>query len=691
MDIINFLKEKKLIELNNQQQQGVLSFEKNTLLLAVPGSGKTTVLVSRIANLMLNHSVSSDEILTLTYNRETAKDMKIRFLSLFGKLVEDSPQFSTIHSFCLSVMNFYSQKYNRIVPDIIEQARFKNKKSQALREIYRHYNDEFISEDNYDTLERLICYAKNMMLPQSELETKKFEINNFAKIFLDYEAFKRKNKFIDFDDMLTLTYDILCKFSEITEHFQTKYKFINVDEAQDTSYVQHKIIEILSKKSRIFMVGDEDQSIYSFRGAYPQALLQFDKLYNESLIIKMEQNFRSNQDIVASANEFIKQNRQRFDKEMFCENENKNSIEFVKIEDYADQAKAVLKLIKGFSQDCSIAVIYKNNESAIPLINLFYEQNINFYIKEHHITYFSSSVMRDIIAYMQIAIDQTDIEAFSQIYYKLGYSKGIFEFVRDNLADYDGIFDAVLRVSTLSDYKRNQTRSFITLFPRLLKKSPASAIEFIQTDLNYDSYIENRMADGFTKTNTYQKLNTAKALSVGLKDIYEFLDKLQSLENDIQKGKNIDKDANITLTTMHSSKGLEFDIVVMLDVIRDIIPSSDAVNEKMMGHYAEYEDEVRLFYVAMTRAKKKLIIYFSNLINGALISPSVFLNKLLPPDNLGKEIVGCDVLHEVFGEGKAVKLDSDLVTIDFKKYGKKTFSLSICLQRNLMQISRNKT
>ncbi|MEG0691956.1 MAG: UvrD-helicase domain-containing protein, partial [Oscillospiraceae bacterium] len=266
MDVIAYLSDDKNIKLNEQQQQGVLSFEKNTLLLAVPGSGKTTVLVSRIANLMLNHHVSRNQILTLTYNRETAKDMKARFISLFGAHILDIPHFATIHSFCLSVMNHYSREYNRPMPNIIELRQYANTKSRVLRDIYKHYNDEFISEDNYDTLERLICYSKNMMLTNEDMQKGKFEIDNFHKIFQDYESYKRKNHFIDFDDMLTLTYEILNKFPAILTYFQSQYRYINIDEAQDTSLVQHRIIELLSKKCKIFMVGDEDQSIYSFRG-----------------------------------------------------------------------------------------------------------------------------------------------------------------------------------------------------------------------------------------------------------------------------------------------------------------------------------------------------------------------------------------------------------------------------------------
>lgn len=689
MDIIGYLSEHKNINLNDQQQQGVLSFEKNTLLLAVPGSGKTTVLVARIANLMLNHAVARTEILTLTYNKETAKDMKSRFHSLFGVLISDTPHFSTIHSFCLSVMKFYAEKYSRPMPNLMEVGRNAGTKSRVLREIYKHYNEEFISEDNYDLLERLICYTKNMMFSEEDLRQNKFEIDNFSKIFADYEGFKRKNHFIDFDDMLTLTYEILCKFSTISEHFQSQYRYIHVDEAQDTSLIQHKIIEILSKKSNLFMVGDEDQSIYSFRGAYPKALLEFEKNYSNSLVIKMEQNFRSNRDIVASANEFIKQNRQRYQKEMYCDNQNANSIEFIRIEDYADQAKQLLKFIKGYPPDKTLAVIYKNNESAIPLIHLFYENNISFYMKEHRITYFSSWVMRDIIAYMRLAIDGMDIDAFSQIYYKLGYSKGIFEFVRDHYKSYDNVFETLLRVTSLSDYKRSQTRRFINLFPRLLRKSPASAIEFIQTELNYDSYIENRLADGFTKTNTYQKLNTAKAFSMGLKNIYDFLDRAVELETDLQNGKNINKASNITLTTMHSGKGLEFDTVVMLDIIKDIIPSSDAVNEKLMGNFDEYENETRLFYVGITRAKTKLMLYRSNLINGAAASPSIFVNRLIqanPATNVNGDITHATVEHITYGKGKVIKCDGDLILVDFPKAGEKTLSLSICIENNILSM-----
>lgn len=629
MDIFAYLEETHRISLNLQQREAVLADEGNILLLAVPGSGKTTVLVTRIARLLLEKKAPPERILTITFNRETARDMKGRFLALFGSLPEAGstgrlPVFATIHSFCLSVLKYYAAVKHRRMPQMISQAG-EDRKGRVLREIYRKHTGEFLADDQLETLERLMGLLKNTMSTPEEMSEQTGEIASFPEIYRDYESYKRENRLIDFDDMLTLALDVFTKFPDILEHYRNRFDFINVDEAQDTSLIQHRLIQLISGDAALFMVGDEDQSIYSFRGACPGELLEFARRYERARIIKMEENFRSGQEIVRHANRFIKQNKLRYDKEMVSQTGLEGEIELLSLEDYAMQYRRTLELLQTLPSGKTAAVLYKNNESAIPLMDLFEREGFPFYVREHRLTYFHSAVVRDVIAYILLAADGRDVDSFGKIYYKLGYSRGVYEYVKERIREYDSVFDCILSISSLPAYRKGFTRRYREGFSALFRMKPASAIDFIVNELNYGDFLENRISSSSARTGAYQKLNTAKCLGQGQRSVFAFLDRLEELEHSLQNRENIQRDAAVTLSTLHSSKGLEFDWVILLDMLENILPSSEAADGLKTGSPLEYENEVRLFYVGATRAKERLTLFRSNRMNGADAPPSVFL------------------------------------------------------------------
>lgn len=700
MDIIAYLAENKNIHLNEQQKQGVLSYGQNTLLLAVPGSGKTTVLVSRIADLLLNRGIPAERILTLTFNRETAGDMSRRFASLFGGLTDQRPRFSTIHSFCLSVLRFYGQALNRPLPTLLTEE-YAAQKRAALREIYRKRLGEYPADDVFEELERRIGYAKNMLLTEEELREADFAIDRFATLFADYEAFKRKNRLMDFDDMLTLTLDIFQKFPAILSRFQERYDEINVDEAQDTSLVQHQILTLLAKKAHMFMVGDEDQSIYSFRGAYPKALLAFRENYPSARLLKMEQNYRCPERIVQTADRFIRQNKQRYEKTMVCPTKKPGEIELIALRDYAAQYEQAFRILSALPEGKTAAVLYRNNESAIPLIDLFYRSEKRYASKEPKLSYFDSMVIRDLTAYLRLAADPADLEAFSQIYYKLGYSKGIYAYAVEHTAESGNVFECIAGLPMLKKWQQMRTRDYKSRFAGLRLMRPAQAIDVIEKDLNYDSFIERRMSDGAIKTQTYQKLNAAKCLAEGLRTIYDFLEKLSAMRTAMEERRQIDPTSPVLLSTLHSAKGMEFDVVILLDALQNILPDGGAVKAKREGDPDDYENEVRLFYVGVTRAREKLILFTGSRMNGADAAPSVFVSDLLngppqpkPMPGQGRTadgrrlpaLVGKTVVHSLFDEGRVLSQEGDMIQVEFKMFGRKKLNLAVCLENGFLQI-----
>lgn len=701
-NICDYLRNTHGIFLNEQQQKGIVETKQNLLLLAVPGSGKTTVLVSRIAHLICNEEVSSKQILTLTYSRETARDMKHRFQKLFGELIEEVPEFRTIHSFCLLILKRYAQMLNRTLPKLISEHVYAGLKQRVLRDLYQKHNQEYLTDDLLETLDRQISFTKNRMLDQIAIQKREKEIKAFSLIYQEYERFKKENGLMDYDDMLSYTYDIFCRFPKILNEFQERYTYINIDEAQDTSLLQHRIIQCLSEKNYVFMVGDEDQSIYSFRGASPKELLEFQKNYRDGLILKMEQNYRSHQDIIEKANDFIKQNKQRYEKNMFCDNNETGSTLVCHLKDYSYQSQEIVRFIKDNPKEKTLAVLFRNNDSSVPIIDLLYQQGIEFYMKETQLSYFNSFVMRDMIAYFMLSYYPCDLNYFKQIYYKIGLSKGAYAYVEKNINDYQSVFDCAARISSLSDYRKNQMQYYHSAFKRLKDMKPVKAIRFILNELNYQYYLDHKLNDGFMKTGANQKVNTAIQLAQGLDDIHAFLDKLDELPKALAQKQNINKHSNVTLSTLHSSKGMEYDIVIMADILKDIIPMDTSVNNQLLGNSEDMENEVRLFYVGVTRAKEKLIFFQSHAINETVASPSRFIDRFLNGNPLHYQnklnasekimladipsLVGVEIYHNHFGNGVVKEQDGDHLEILFEDKIQRIISYSICMNNKIIKI-----
>lgn len=684
MDIIHDLK-KKNIFFNSQQQEAILDNSRYLLLLAVPGSGKTTVMVSRIARLLLNDRVGPASILTMTFSREAAKDMRARYCSLFPDL--PVPVFSTIHSFCFHLLIRFSKFYDRPIPQNIETEGAPIRKATLLRKIYNDRNPDFIGDDALDTLCSEISYIKNRMIQTEELDSHRFETPKIKEIYPLYEQYKADHSLMDFDDMLSICLDILERYPHILEEYQRKYRYINLDEAQDTSLLQHKIVEKLARGCRsLFMVGDEDQSIYSFRGASPESLLSFAQVYPDAKILKMEQNFRSKSEIVTAANRFIKQNRNRYEKEMFCDQPDEDCIYITELPDYHNQYQEIMTLVRALPPDETLAILYRNNESAVPLIDLFEKEGISFYMKEHKASFFSSFVVRDILSFFRLSRDPNDIDAFRNIYFKLYLSKKIYQYVADNYLDYENIFDVVLTVPSLRTTDAARIANIRDKLPRVQKLSPPRAIQYIEDVLGYGDFIRGQGKNGFIAENLNQKLSILKAVAANYSTIDAFTDRLQTLEKLIRKNK-LSTTAAVTLSTMHSSKGLEFDHIVILDLIEGLLPSASALERRLDNDFAPYEEEVRLFYVAATRAKKKLHLYESGRINGCKAYPSRFLPQLLGEEkNPACEMVGRKIYHNFYKNGIILDLNEDTMTAEFELFGQKEFSFSYCSEHRLIKL-----
>jgi DNA helicase-2/ATP-dependent DNA helicase PcrA len=722
MDFIKHLIEKHHINLNEQQQKAVTNIEGPILLLAVPGGGKTTVIVSRCANMVINYKINPENILTLTFSKASALDMKHRFQKVFGNEVGTELHFSTIHSFCYTVLRTYTQKMHMPFPTIIEDEKAPITKSQLLRQIHQKRNESFLSDDKLEELSNAICYIKNMTIPDHELLKYKTGIKNFCEIYKSYEAFKQQNNYIDFDDMLTRTLELFQTNEDLINAYRSKFKYINVDESQDTSYLQHQIIKCLANPgNNIFMVGDEDQSIYTFRAAFPKALLDFEVTYPGAQVYLMENNYRSTKSIVAAANIFIKQNHERHDKNMFSEKDEGTPVKYTCLRDKNDQYEHIVSMLEKEPEFAETAVLYRNNVSAIPLADALHRSNIPFYLREAKTHFFRHWVTVDILSFMELSFDPTNIEAFRQVYYKMNayLSKAMVEFAISNDVPNRNLFEILSEYPGLTE---KQNRKLLEIKQNILKISKLKAleaIEFIVEVLDYGEYIKKQSSDGTETTDTLmQIISGLKSIAAKTESIQDFKSRLEQLQQIMDNAKfNKGKNA-VTLSTIHSSKGLEFDKVFMIDLFDGQLPSANSISEAKSGEKTPMEEEVRLFYVGATRARHQLELMAANTLDGKKAKPSRFIEQFLAvykkqtakADNgkfemdLGdyidkgniteKELfLEMPVVHRKFGIGKVrvINAKADLLEICFDKSGLRIFSLKICLDGGIIHALEHKS
>ncbi|MBZ2174227.1 ATP-dependent helicase [Schnuerera sp. xch1] len=616
------------MNLSKEQKKAIYHTNGPALILAVPGAGKTTVLIHRTANLIINYNISPEKILSITFSKSSAKDMKDRFNKLYGNISKMPVRFSTIHSFSYSLIREYAFK-NKIRYILIEDQKKKLNKFNILKKIYFSTNNDYISEEKLEALINSIGYIKNMLItPREFLSKSKIEIKNFKDIFEKYESYKRDNKLIDFDDMLTLSLKILQNDMYILDKYRSKYEYIQVDEGQDTSKVQMEIIKLLSQpKNNLFIVADDDQSIYGFRGAYPMGLFEFNKIYDNSKIFYMEQNYRSTKNIVSVCNKFIKKNTLRYSKNIFTQNSFLEPINIVKVNTLEDQYEFIINGLKNSNYN-NTAILYTNNISSIGIIEYLQRNNIPFYMKDTKIKFFNHWIVQDIIHFFILSQDNSNIESFKNIYFKMNgfISKKQLNYIK-TLNHNQSIFNKLLDIPGITQFYRKNFLDLKLAFKKLSKMKPLDAINHIEKNLGYEDYLkESCMKFGHTFDTLRTILNYTKIIASKTKDFNDFIERLKYLQYLCTQSKGVKE--GITLSTIHSAKGLEFERVYIIDLVEGDFPTISSIDAFNRGNIEALEEERRLFYVGMTRAKNHLILLTIDNKNSKKMEVSRFLKEL---------------------------------------------------------------
>lgn len=630
-DIFKLLEKNRGIHLNVQQQAAALHYEGPGAVLAVPGSGKTTVLMTRTANLIINHNIRPENILTITFNKAAVQDMQSRFHSIFGR---DLPpmNFSTIHAFALSVLRSHCRTCGKQI-NIIEGEKSGANKSRILKAIYREVNGEFPGDDKLEELARWISYIKNMMLegPSAERDKLDIKVDGFKDIFDKYEAFKKEKGYINFDDMLTEAYAILKEDGQMLSQCRARYPYIQVDEFQDNSKIQNELIRLIAAPlNNLFVVADDDQCIYGFRGACSQAVLDFGKDYPGAKNFFMEQNFRSHKDIVELSNGFIRGNLQRYNKSMYTEKTDRGTVQAARPEDEEEQLDLLVKALKQENTLSETAVLFRNNLSAVTIADRLMREGMPFYIKDKSLHFFKHWVTEDILSFLKLALNPMDMESFRRIYYKCGcyISREAVDQAEAGLGK-STVYDALRKTSTISSFSSTKLDELEASVRSLGYKNPEFALEYIENDIGYSDYIiENGPKKGYSVENLKSILESLKIIARHTTTLTGFMERLDTLQQGIQEAALNKKHQGVILSTIHSSKGLEFESVYMVDLAQGIFPPQGAADLLENGDSSAMEEERRLFYVGMTRAKERLVLLYPRKRNGEFSQPSVFVREV---------------------------------------------------------------
>lgn len=629
------------VKLNQQQKEAVQSTKGPVLLLAVPGSGKTTVLVTRLGYMIYCKNIPPESILTVTYTVAATKDMSERFAVRFGEDMAKRLEFRTINGICARIIQYYGRRIGKTPFELVKDEKAT---TGMLIRICQDHGMGYPTESDLKNVRTLITYIKNMMLNEEELQKLEEESDiRIAGIYREYCRQMREQKLMDYDDQMLYAYNILRKDPGVLAYFQNRYPYICVDEAQDTSKIQHAIIALLAAGTgNLFMVGDEDQSIYGFRAAYPEALLSFEKKHPGAKVLLMEENFRSNAKIVEAADKFIQKNTLRHEKHMRAAREAGADIREISLKSrkaqYVYLMKAAQECTTGMAgmsgseehrgrADASVtetAVLYRDNECAIPLIDLLERKNIPYRMRNADLSFFTHRTVLDVQNIIRFAMDPKDTELFMQIYYRLKLffnKKDALRYAQISQEKDMEVLDAALKYGNLEKYQEDNIRNLKRQMVRILNIPGDEAVNQILTYMGYQDYLKKMGMNA-------NKLETVKLIGSRVESPEKLLERLEELRTIIQE-KVSDKDCPFILSTMHASKGLEYDTVYLLDVMDGILPEKVLANPRTASkeELETYEEERRLFYVGVTRAKNQLNVFTTN-------KPSKFCSELLGKRNL---------------------------------------------------------
>ena len=608
-----------IMSLSQAQIQAIAHKNGPCMVLAGPGSGKTTVITKRIQYLIQKYKVKPEEILVITFSKAASNEMRERFRAL-SKNSSSPVTFGTFHGIYYGILKWaYKLTSDNIFTD--------EQKYRLLQCVVERMDIDVDDENEFlQEIAEEISNVKNNQIPLAEYQSFHCEEEVFCKIYQTYEHERKRHRKIDFDDMLVLTHELFQKRPDILKMWQGKYKYILIDEFQDINTVQYDVIRMLAApENNLFVVGDDDQSIYRFRGARPEIMLNFPKDYPNTKQILLDVNYRSTRAIVKGAGRVIQNNGNRFLKQIITTNEQGTNVHIQEVRNPIEESKYVIgeiqKELKKGTLPTEIAVLFRTNTEARALVESCMEYSLPFHMKEHFPNLYEHFIGKNLLTYMKMALGDRSRKAFLEIMNRPNRYIG-----RDSVERGEISFEDLRKFYSDKEWMQDRIDQLELDFRILRKCAPYAAIQYIRKHIGYDEFLKEYAVKRRIKqdelfgvmTEIEERAKAFKTMEEWFSHIKEYTEELCRQEQYREPNPNA-----ITLMTMHGAKGLEFDAVFIIGANEDIVPYKKAeTNEEM-------EEERRLFYVAMTRAKKRLVISYSKERNGKKMEQSRFVGELL--------------------------------------------------------------
>lgn len=605
---------------NQAQKKAIMHGDGPCLVLAGPGSGKTMTIVNRIKYLIEDRKVRPEEILVITFTKYAAAEMKLRLKALMeGRSVPLTV--GTFHGIYYGILKW---AYHFGPQNILSE----EEKYQLVRQIVSRQEAEIFDEEDFlQEVVTEIGVVKNNRLDISQYEAKKCSSEMFRNIYCEYETLRKKARKIDFDDMLVLCYDLFASRPDVLKMWQQKFRYILIDEFQDINQVQYDVIKMLAEPERnLFAVGDDDQSIYGFRGADSRLMFAFQRDYPESEQILLDVNYRSTSNIVNNSLKVIAHNEIRFEKEIRAQRAAGASLHVQEVRDSEEESGYVLdeieNRIKSGVKPEQIAVLYRIHTDARAMVEKLIERRIPFQMREHMPNLYQHFIAKDIRAYFRMAEGLRDRADFLQIMNRPKRYIG-----RDSISGNRSIsFEEIRKFYCDKDWMQDRIDQFEWDIKMLGKMAPYAAIQYMRKKIGYDDFLrEYAAARQMPVSDLFDVLSEMEEAAKPYQTFEEWFAHVEEYTN-VLKIREQKKEMNhdgVRLMTMHAAKGLEFDTVFIIQANEGRIPYKKSLKENGV------EEERRLFYVAMTRAKNVLKIVYVKTKNGKETSPSRFVEELL--------------------------------------------------------------
>lgn len=604
---------------NEAQAQAIQHTDGPCLVLAGPGSGKTLTIVNRVKYLIEKQKVRPEEILVVTFTRFAAAEMKSRLCLVMGK--RDLPvTVGTFHGIYYGILKWaYRMNQENILSE--------TEKYQILRGVINKERMEIFDEEDFiQDIAAEIGKVKNNRIPLEEFVSEKCSADAFRNIYRNYEQHRKELKKIDFDDMLVLCYELFQSRPDVLAQWQKKFRYVLIDEFQDINRIQYDVIRMLAQpENNLFVVGDDDQAIYGFRGADSELMLGFGKDFPDAKQILLGMNYRSTANIVQNSLKLIENNVERYSKKLEANREGGSCLHIQEVKDPVEEAEYVLEEIQkckenGIKEE-EIAILFRVHTDARAVVEAMVERKIPFQMKEHLPNIYEHFIAKDIMAYFRLATGARHRQDFLQIMNRPKRYLG-----RDSVAGAKVSFEDMRKFYCDKDWMIDRIDQFEWDVKMLMKMAPYAAIQYIRKRIGYDDFLkEYAFTHQINRSDLNEVLAEIEEAAKAFSSVEEWFAHVEEYTETLkvkEKERNRPR-PGVRLMTIHASKGLEFKQVFLIAANEGRIPYQKAKTDK------EIEEERRLFYVAMTRAKDFLKICYVKIKNGKEVAPSRFVDELL--------------------------------------------------------------